>query len=34
VFLAAARLFDWVDNTDAIGWFLVGQKLPGPEAAR
>ena len=31
-FFAAARLFDWVDQTDAIGWFLIGRKMAGAEA--
>lgn len=30
VFFTASRMFDWVDKTDAIGWFLVGRK---PSAA-
>jgi hypothetical protein len=26
VFLGLSRLLDWVDRTDAIGWFLLAQR--------
>jgi SAM-dependent methyltransferase len=32
-FFTAARLLDWVDKSDAIGWFVIGEKVAPAAAA-